>query len=78
MTQKRGGPPQKGPGGGQRQMHVRVKTAAKRRVSRRNAGSSASSTIPMSTASKRDGMRSRAAYKLSEIDDKYRFLKPGA
>ncbi len=33
MTQKRGGPPQKGPGGGQRQMHVRVKTARKHRPS---------------------------------------------
>ena len=27
---------------------------------------------------KREGLRSRAAYKLIEIDDKYRFLKPGA
>jgi 23S rRNA (uridine2552-2'-O)-methyltransferase len=29
-------------------------------------------------ASKREGMRSRAAYKLKEIDDKHRVLKPGA
>jgi 23S rRNA (uridine2552-2'-O)-methyltransferase len=27
---------------------------------------------------KREGFRSRAAYKLAEIDDKYRLLKPGA
>ena len=33
---------------------------------------------PYVAASKRDGMRSRAAYKLSEIDEKYRLLKPGS
>jgi 23S rRNA (uridine2552-2'-O)-methyltransferase len=77
MTQKRGGPPQKGPGGGQRQMHVRVKTAAKRRVSSQR-WLERQLNDPYVTASKRDGMRSRAAYKLSEIDDKHRILKPGA
>jgi len=77
MTQKRGGPPQKGPGGGQRQMHVRVKTAAKRRVSSQR-WLERQLNDPYVTASKRDGYRSRAAYKLSEIDDKHRILKPGA
>src|SRR5258708_25407512 len=33
---------------------------------------------PYVARAKREGMRSRAAYKLIEIDDKYRFLKPGA
>jgi len=33
---------------------------------------------PYVAQAKRDGYRSRAAYKLTEIDDKHRFLKPGA
>jgi 23S rRNA (uridine2552-2'-O)-methyltransferase len=33
---------------------------------------------PYVARAKRDGLRSRAAYKLIEIDDKYRFLKAGA
>src|SRR5580698_8495956 len=33
---------------------------------------------PYVARAKRDGFRSRAAYKLTEIDDKYRVLKTGA
>src|ERR1700686_5166752 len=33
---------------------------------------------PYVMRAKREGLRSRAAYKLAEIDDKYRLLKPGA
>jgi 23S rRNA (uridine2552-2'-O)-methyltransferase len=33
---------------------------------------------PYVMRAKREGLRSRAAYKLAEIDDKYRMLKPGA
>ena len=33
---------------------------------------------PYVARAKRDGLRSRAAYKLIEMDDKYRFLKSGA
>ena len=33
---------------------------------------------PYVARAKREGYRSRAAYKLAEIDDKYRLLKPGA
>src|SRR3977135_3800092 len=33
---------------------------------------------PYVAKAKRDGLRSRAAYKLIEIDDKYHFLKRGA
>jgi 23S rRNA (uridine2552-2'-O)-methyltransferase len=33
---------------------------------------------PYVARAKREGFRSRAAYKLAEIDDKYRFLKPGS
>lgn len=75
MAEKRGGP-QKGPGGGQRQMHVRLKTARKHRPSSQR-WLERQLNDPYVTASKREGMRSRAAYKLKEIDDKYRFLKPG-
>jgi len=32
---------------------------------------------PYVARARREGLRSRAAYKLVEIDDKYRFLKPG-
>jgi 23S rRNA (uridine2552-2'-O)-methyltransferase len=61
---------------GARALKVRVKTAKKRRLS---------STLwlerqlndPYVAAAKREGYRSRAAFKLSEIDDKYGLLKPG-
>jgi len=33
---------------------------------------------PYVARAKREGLRSRAAYKLAEIDDKYRLFKPGA
>lgn len=65
-----------GPGGGQRQLKVRVKTAR-----RRSAASAAwlerQLNDPYVAAAKREGLRSRAAYKLTEIDDKHRLLKPG-
>src|SRR6202161_4611245 len=32
---------------------------------------------PYVARAKREGLRSRAAYKLAEIDDKYRLFKPG-
>src|SRR5690349_25033255 len=65
-----------GPGGGARQMHVRLKTA------RRHTPSSQrwlerQLNDPYVAAAKREGFRSRAAYKLAEIDDKYQLLKPG-
>jgi 23S rRNA (uridine2552-2'-O)-methyltransferase len=79
MSSKRttsGGKKTVGPTGGHRQLRQRVKTARKR--------SNASArwldrqlNDPYVAASKRDGMRSRAAYKLAEIDDKYKLLKPG-
>lgn len=72
-SNKRGG----GPGGGQRQLHVRVKSAKKRSTSSR-AWLERQLNDPYVAASKRDGYRSRAAYKLREIDDKHHFLKPGA
>lgn len=65
-----------GSGRGVRELAVRVKTARKRKPS---------STLwlqrqlndPYVAAAKREGFRSRAAYKLSEMDDKLHFLAPG-
>jgi 23S rRNA (uridine2552-2'-O)-methyltransferase len=61
---------------GGRALKVRVKTARKR---------SLASTLwlerqlndPYVAQARREGYRSRAAYKLIEIDDKYKLLKPG-
>ena len=69
---------QKGSSGrGQRALKVRVKTAKGRKLS---------STLwlerqlndPYVKRAQAEGYRGRAAYKLIEIDDKHRFLKPGA
>ena len=76
MTQKKSSGSQKGPGGGQRQMRVRLKTARKHRASSQR-WLERQLNDPYVAASKREGMRSRAAYKLKEIDDKYKFLKAG-
>src|ERR1700736_4458976 len=61
---------------GGRSLKTRVKTARKR---------SLSSTLwlqrqlndPYVARAKREGFRSRAAFKLMEIDERYHFLKPG-
>lgn len=65
-----------GPGGGQRNLRVRVKTA-RRRTTSSQRWLERQLNDPYVVASKRDGFRSRAAYKLREIDDKERLLKPG-
>ncbi len=65
-----------GPDGGRRQLRVRVKTARKRSVSSAR-WLERQLNDPYVKAAKDEGMRSRAAYKLKEIDDKYRLLKPG-
>lgn len=62
--------------GGQRDLSVRVRTAKGRKTS---------STLwlqrqlndPYVKMAKRDGYRSRAAYKLLELDEKFHLLKPG-
>lgn len=64
-------------GRGQRELRVRVKTAKGRKLS---------STLwlerqlndPYVQRAKKEGYRGRAAFKISELDDKYGFLKPGA
>ncbi len=64
-------------GRGQRDLRVRVKTAKGRKLS---------STLwldrqlndPYVQRAKREGFRGRAAFKILELDDKFRFLVPGA
>ena len=63
--------------GGARALKVRVKTA-RRRSNSSTRWLQRQLNDPYVHAAKRDGYRSRAAYKLAEIDDKYRLLKPGA
>lgn len=86
MAKKSGGPraPSKGGSGskasslsgGQRQMRTNVKTARKRSASSAR-WLDRQLNDPYVAASKRDGMRSRAAYKLKEIDTRYGLLKSG-
>jgi 23S rRNA (uridine2552-2'-O)-methyltransferase len=54
----------------------RVKTAGKRSLSSK-LWLERQINDPYVARAKREGYRSRAAFKLIEIDDKYRFLKPG-
>jgi len=57
-------------------MHVQVKTGGKRKHSSK-LWLERQLNDPYVAQAKRDGYRSRAAYKLLEIDDKHRLLKPG-
>lgn len=57
-------------------LHVTVKTGGKRKLSSK-LWLERQLNDPYVARAKREGLRSRAAYKLTEIDDKYRFLKPG-
>ncbi len=63
-------------GSTQRQLKVRVKTAHKRSDSS-NRWLERHLNDPYVAAARASGYRSRAAFKLIEIDDKYRILKPG-
>lgn len=61
---------------GGRSLKTRVKTARKRTLSSA-LWLERQLNDPYVAKAKREGFRSRAAYKLIEIDDRYRFLKPG-
>lgn len=63
-------------GSTQRQLKVKVKTAHKRSTSS-NRWLERHLNDPYVAAARQAGYRSRAAFKLIEIDDKYRILKPG-
>lgn len=77
MTKQPGSREGKSSGRGARDLRVRVKSAKGRKLS---------STLwlerqlndPYVVRAKREGYRGRAAYKILELDDKYRFLVPGA
>ena len=71
----------KGTGGGGRSggrgcLHERVKTA-RRRTASSTRWLQRQLNDPYVHAAKKEGFRSRAAYKLAEMDDKFHFLKPG-
>ncbi|MBU6461560.1 MAG: RlmE family RNA methyltransferase [Bradyrhizobium sp.] len=57
-------------------LHVTVRTGGKRKLSSK-LWLERQLNDPYVAQARRDGYRSRAAYKLIEIDDKHRFLKPG-
>jgi 23S rRNA (uridine2552-2'-O)-methyltransferase len=63
--------------GGERALKVRVKSAKGRSVSSK-LWLERQLNDPYVARAKREGFRSRAAFKLSELDDKHRFLKAGA
>lgn len=65
------------PKDGQRSLKVRVKSGKGRTVSSR-AWLERQLNDPYVARAKSEGQRSRAAFKLAEIDDKYHLLKPGA
>jgi 23S rRNA (uridine2552-2'-O)-methyltransferase len=66
----------KGPTGGERNLKVRVKAKSGRTPSSR-AWLERQLNDPYVARAKREGYRSRAAFKLAEIDDKAGFLKGG-
>ncbi len=57
-------------------LHVTVKSGGKRKLSSK-LWLERQLNDPYVAQARRDGYRSRAAYKLLEIDDKYRLLRPG-
>jgi len=64
-------------GRGQRDLKVKVKTARGRKLSS-TRWLERQLNDPYVQRAKREGYRGRAAFKILELDDKYRFLVPGA
>ena len=64
-------------GRGQRDLRVRVKTAKGRKLSS-TRWLERQLNDPYVARARAEGYRSRAAYKIAEIDDRFRFLVPGA
>jgi 23S rRNA (uridine2552-2'-O)-methyltransferase len=63
-------------GGGRRVLKVRLKTARQRKPSSQR-WLERQLNDPYVAAARREGYRSRSAFKLIEIDDKHRLLRPG-
>jgi 23S rRNA (uridine2552-2'-O)-methyltransferase len=63
-------------GSGRRELKVRVKSGKNRSLSSK-LWLERQLNDPYVARAKREGYRSRAAFKLAEIDDKHHFLKPG-
>jgi 23S rRNA (uridine2552-2'-O)-methyltransferase len=74
MTGAKGGT---GSGRGNRDLTVRVKTAKGRKLSS-TRWLQRQLNDPYVVRAKKEGYRGRAAYKILEIDDRFRFLVPGA
>ncbi|MBK5934325.1 23S rRNA Um-2552 2'-O-methyltransferase [Rhodovulum imhoffii] len=70
-------PEKKGSGRGQRDLRVRVKTARGRRLSS-TRWLERQLNDPYVRMAKAEGYRGRAAFKIRELDDRFRFLVPGA
>lgn len=66
-----------GSGRGRRDLRVRVKTAKGRKLSS-TRWLERQLNDPYVARARAEGYRGRAAYKIIEIDDRYRFLRPGA
>ncbi len=66
----------KKPASSSRGIHVRVKTAKKRSTSS-TRWLARQLNDPYVVKARREGYRSRAAYKISELDDKYHFFRQG-
>lgn len=66
----------KSPGGGRAGLKVRIKTGKGRPLASK-LWLERQLNDPYVARAKREGFRSRSAFKLIEIDDKHRFLKPG-
>ncbi|MXU66268.1 RlmE family RNA methyltransferase [Oceanomicrobium pacificus] len=79
MADKKGraGTPKNTSGRGQRDLKVKVKTAKGRKTSS-TRWLQRQLNDPYVAAAKRDGYRGRAAYKILDLDEKFRFLLPGA
>ncbi|MEM6623401.1 MAG: RlmE family RNA methyltransferase [Pseudomonadota bacterium] len=77
MTKRKGSGSGGSSGRGQRELRTRVKTAKGRKLSS-TRWLERQLNDPYVVRAKREGYRSRAAFKLTEIDDKLRFLVPGA
>jgi 23S rRNA (uridine2552-2'-O)-methyltransferase len=68
----------KKPSGGRGERELKVRVKSKRKSQSSKLWLERQLNDPYVARAKREGFRSRAAFKLTEIDDKHRLLKPGA